>query len=58
MKPEPSLFEETNQADEDAADAEALADLDAGRTVSHTAVKRWLQSWGAKDELPPPQAGD
>jgi predicted transcriptional regulator len=55
MKPEPSIFDETDQTAEDAADAEALADLDAGRTVSHDAVKRWLLSWGKPDELPPPK---
>lgn len=43
--------------DEVAADAEALADLKAGRTVSHVAVKAWLQSWGTEAELPPPAAG-
>jgi predicted transcriptional regulator len=58
MKPEPSIFDEIDPAAEDAADAEALADLDAGRTVSHAAVKRWLESWGAADELPPPRVGD
>ena len=58
MKPEPSIFDEIDHAAEDAADAEALADLDAGRTVSHAAVKRWLQSWGKADELPPPRVGD
>jgi len=58
MKPEPSIFDEIDQAAEDAADAEALADLDAGRTVSHSAVKDWLQSWGKADELPPPRVGD
>lgn len=58
MKPEPSIFDEIDQAAEDAADAEALADLEAGRTISHTAVKRWLESWGSPDELPAPRVGD
>ena len=58
MKPEPSIFDEVDQAAEDAADKEALTDLNAGRTVSHAAVKRWLESWGSADELPPPQVGD
>jgi predicted transcriptional regulator len=58
MKPEPYMFDEIDQAAEDAADAEALADLNAGRTVSHAAVKDWLQSWGNADELPPPRIGD
>jgi predicted transcriptional regulator len=58
MKSEPSIFDEIDQAAEDAADAEALADLDAGRTISHAAVKRWLLSWGTAEELPPPGVGD
>ncbi len=58
MKPEPSIFDEVDQAAEDTADAEALADLEAGRTISHAAVKRWLESWGRADQLPPPGAGD
>jgi len=58
MKPEPSIFDEVDQAAEEAADAEALADLDAGRVISHAAVKRWLESWGTAEELPPPQVGD
>lgn len=58
MKSEPSIFDEVDQTAEDAADLEALADLDAGRTVSHAAVKRWLQTWGTADELPPPRTGD
>ena len=58
MQPEPSIFDEIDKAAEDAADAEAAADLDAGRTISHAAVKRWLKSWGKSDELPPPRIGD
>jgi predicted transcriptional regulator len=58
MKPESSIFDEIDRSAEDAADADALADLDAGRTISHRSVKRWLQSWGAPDALPPPRVGD
>lgn len=58
MKPERSIFDEVDQAAEDAADAEALADLEAGRTVSWEAVERYLQSWGTPDKLPPPRIGD
>ena len=43
---------------EAAADAEGLADLDAGRVVSGEAVKRWLRSWGTHDELPAPGVGE
>jgi predicted transcriptional regulator len=58
MKPEPSLFDEVDQAAEDAADAEGIADFEAGRVISHEAMKRWLLSWGTPDELPPPNVGD
>lgn len=58
MPPKPSIFDEDNQAAIGAADAEGLADLEAGRTVSWEAVERWLQSWGTPEPLPPPQVGD
>ena len=51
MKPEPSIFDEAADA---AADAEGLADLDAGRVVNHERMKAWLLSWGSPDELPAP----
>jgi predicted transcriptional regulator len=52
-----SLFDET-AAEAEAADAEGLADLEAGRVISHEAMKAWLLSWGTPDELPPPNVGD
>jgi predicted transcriptional regulator len=55
---EPSIFDEIDTAADAAADAEGLADIDAGRTISHDAMKAWLLSWGTPDELPPPRAGD
>ena len=58
MKPEPSIFDEIDPDAEAAADAVGLADIEAGRTVSHEAMKRWLLSWGSADELPPPKVGD
>ncbi len=33
---------------------QGIRDADAGRTVSHAEVKRYLQSWGTKRNLPPP----
>jgi predicted transcriptional regulator len=58
MKPEPSLFDDVDDAAEEAADARAEADIAAGRVISHDAVKAWLLSWGTPDELPQPQVGD
>ena len=51
MKSEPSIFEEADAADA-AAEAEGVADLDAGRVVPHERMKAWLLSWGKPDELP------
>lgn len=31
-----------------------IADMEAGRIVSHKKVSRWLRSWGTKRELLPP----
>ena len=57
-KPEPALFDEIDEAAEAEADVRADADVAAGRTVSHKAMKAWLQSWGTADETPPPKDGD
>jgi predicted transcriptional regulator len=58
MKPEPSIFDEVDDAADEAAMAEGEADLEAGRTISHKAMKAWLLAWGKPGELPPPQVGD
>ena len=52
-----TTYDRTDDADA-AADAAGLADLEAGRVVSGTAVKNWLRSWGRPDELPTPRIGD
>ena len=54
MKPEPSIFDEVDVDADMAADAEGLADLEAGRVIGHDAMKAWLLSWGTAEELPPP----
>jgi predicted transcriptional regulator len=41
----------------DEHDEEAMADLEAGRVISHEAMVRWLRSWGTENELPPPECG-
>ncbi len=57
MNPEPSIFE-LDDEEEAHLDAEAVADFEAGRVISHEAMKRWLLSWGTPGELPPPNVGD
>jgi predicted transcriptional regulator len=36
-------------------DAEAEADIAAGRVVPHEKVVEWLESWGTPNELPCPK---
>lgn len=34
---------------------QAIASMDAGKDISHDRVKKWIASWGAKNELPAPK---
>jgi predicted transcriptional regulator len=56
MSRERALFDATDPAAEAAADARAEADADAGRVTSHSAVRRWLASWGSGARTPRPRA--
>lgn len=58
MKSERAIFDDADDAADEAAMAEGEADIAAGRVISHEAMKAWLLSWGAADELPPPKVGD
>jgi predicted transcriptional regulator len=51
-QPAPTIFDDID------TDAEAEADIAAGRVISHGAVRAWLRSWGTADELPTPRVGD
>jgi len=53
--PEPSIFDATEPDTEEQALQAGEADIAAGRTLPHEAVKRWLHSWGTPDELPCPR---
>lgn len=55
MKPEPSLFEPADDEADARADAEALADIEAGRVVPDAEVAAWLDTWGTPDEAPAPR---
>ena len=57
MEPEPSLFDKIDVVADAAADAEALADIAAGRVVPHAEVEAWLKTWGTPDEKPAPAHG-
>ena len=56
MTVERAIFDDPDA--EAQADARAEADIRAGRTISHGAVKQWLQSWGKAKPLPRPRVGD
>ena len=54
-----SLIEDEAVAgDDEAADAQALAEYEAKGGISHQAVMTWVESWGTARELPPPNIGD
>ena len=55
MKPEPSIFDEIDDDAEAAADAEGLADIEAGRVIPHAEVAAWLDTWGTSAEKPAPK---
>lgn len=52
--PEFDLFDEVDEAAEAAADAEAEADIAAGRLIPHEEVAAWLDTWGTPDFRPAP----
>ena len=58
MKSEKSLFDSPDAEAEAKSEARAEADVRAGRLISHSAVRRWLQSWGSAKPLPRPRVGD
>ena len=53
-KPEPSIFDEVDEAFDAARAAEAEADVAAGRVVPHAEVAAWLDTWGTPEEKPAP----
>lgn len=52
--PELGVFDIEDSEAKARAIAEAEAELAAGKGVPWADVKRWLESWGTANELPPP----
>ena len=55
---EPAVFDTEDEAALDVATLRGLADFEAGRVISHEAIKRWFLSWGTDKPLPPPKCGE
>ena len=55
-KTEPSIFDVVDEADEARREAEALADIAAGRVIPNDEVCAWLETWGTPGEKPAPKA--
>lgn len=55
---EPVSFDVEEATDLDARDQKAMADIDAGRFVTHEAVVRWLKSLSTDNPLPRPKCGE
>jgi predicted transcriptional regulator len=50
-----SIFDTPLDAAEEARlDAQAEAEIDAGKGIPHAKVRAWLESWGKPNELPCP----
>lgn len=58
MDEEPGVFDIEAEAAIEAATLQGLADIEAGRVVSHEAVKRWLLSLSTDSPLPRPKCGE
>lgn len=54
MNAERPIFEDFDADVEDAADLEAIAELENGQSTPHAEMREWLLSWGKPDELEPP----
>ena len=55
-EPAAFVFEEATELD--ARERKAMADIDAGRFITHEAVVRWMLSWGTDSPLPRPKWGE
>lgn len=55
---EPGVFAFEEATELDARERKAMADMDAGRFVTHEAVRRWLLSLSTDNPLPRPKCGE
>ncbi|MFN3669247.1 MAG: CopG family transcriptional regulator [Brevundimonas sp.] len=55
---EPGVFDFVGDAADEASVRRGEADFEAGRVVSHAAVKRWLLSLSTPNPLPRPKWGE
>jgi predicted transcriptional regulator len=58
MDEEPGVFVFEEAVELDAREQKAMADIDAGRFVTHEAVRRWLLSLSTDNPLPRPKCGE
>jgi predicted transcriptional regulator len=54
-KAEPSIYETVDKADEARREAEAAADVEAGRLIPNDEICDWLETWGTPEEKPAPE---
>ena len=58
LSEEPGVFDFADDAADEASMRRGEADFEAGRVVSHGAVKRWLLSLSTGNPLPRPKWGE
>jgi predicted transcriptional regulator len=54
MDTEPSVFERDDAADA-RREADAQADIEAGRLIPNDEICAWLETWGKPDQKPAPE---
>jgi len=54
-KPENIKARDPDAVEFEKAVRQGIASLDAGRGIPYAKIRRWLLSWGTKNELPPPK---
>ena len=52
---EPGIFDEVDDALEEAKLARAEAQIAAGKGIPHEKVAAWLKTWGTPEYQPPPK---
>jgi len=57
-RPDMTVFDPASSKEEAQALDEAESAIAQGRTISNEAIRKWLRSWGKRDELQPPKCGE
>jgi predicted transcriptional regulator len=57
-RPDIAVFDPASSKEEAQALDEAESAIAQGRTISNEAIRKWLRSWGKRDEFRSPKCGE